>query len=103
MPKFTWHKWDFDSDGAAYVIRKSICSKSEDVADFILKEDELPEHYKQRIAEKCIEEGWCRFYASRYWDDCNEPKSGYGVEASNSSKRKHGWFPVWIVRVGEDF
>ena len=103
MPKFTWNKWDFDSEGDAYVIRKSLCPKPEDIPDFIVKEDELPEHYKSCIAEIAVEEGWCRFYVSRYWDDYDEPKGGFGVEFGGNKKRKPGWFPVWIVRVGAEF
>lgn len=107
-PKFNWDRWDFDTDGDAYIIRKDICPSREDVPDFIVREDNLHEDCKQGIIDGGVREGWCKWQVRTDWEDGDgEPQGGYGVTMYEGvtlnicGKRKRGWFPVWIVRLGE--
>ena len=103
---FTWLSWDFDCDGAAYIIAKGECPKREDVPDYICTQDSIHPDCKP---EMVIEEGWCKWQVRTDWDNCDgEPRGWYVVETyepltrhSITGKRKSGWFPVWIVRQDE--
>jgi len=56
--KFKWDAWDFDCDGEAYIIAKRVCAERDNVPDFIIREDNLPLDYKDRMT---VEEGWCKY------------------------------------------
>ena len=104
--KFKWDAWDFDCDGEAYIIAKRVCAERDNVPDFIIREDNLPLDYKDRMT---VEEGWCKYQVRTDWENCyGEPRGGYYVETCEpltrhliTGKRKAGWFPVWIIRKGE--
>lgn len=112
MAKFTWDKWDYDCDGEAYIIRKDLCQNREDVPGFILREDNLhddcarpPEPY---LSVNDVKDGWCKYQVRTDWENGDgEPMGGYCVWEGNGDhlniygKTKPGWFPVWIVRIGE--
>lgn len=101
MPKFTWER--YDSDGkTTYVIRKKLCPDPKDLPEFIVREDNLPEHYKQRISECEVMEGMGRWEFRRDWENGDgEIKPGFFIQAGKF-KPKNGGFNVWIVS-GEDW
>jgi len=108
MAKFIWNKWDFDCAGDAYIIRKSACPKREDVPDFIIREDNLSEDCRQGIVDGGVQAGWCKYQVRTDWENGDgKPQGGYYVEINKldtkrtAGKRQRGWFPVWIVRLGE--
>jgi len=103
--KFTWDKWDFDCDGEAFVIAKRVCPEKADVPDYIVKEDRLHPDCRNGMV---VEDGWCMFQCRTDWDNTDgEARGGYYVETYEPhtkniyGKRKRGWFPVWIVRLGD--
>ena len=117
--KFTWDVWDYALDGSAYIIAKSECPNREDVPEYIVTNDNLsleildgnnPLHTS--LDE--VKEGWCKYQVRTDWENGDgEPQGGYYViDGANPTetrycsgekigKRKPGWFPVWIVRIGE--
>lgn len=116
MPrKFTWNKWDYDLDGTAYIIAQDQCPKREDVPEWIVSNDNLsldvldgnnPSH----ISIDDIKDGWCAFQVRSDWYyDYGDvkPRGGYVVADDvretfrMDGRQKPGWFPVWIVRLGE--
>ena len=103
--KFTWLKWDIDEDGECYVIAQDLCQNISDVPNFVVKEDHLD---PACAPDMVVEDGWCKFQVRTDWSNCDgEPRGWYVVERDKSSafdiygKRKSGWFPVWIIRIGE--
>lgn len=106
MAKFAWKKWDFDGEGEAYIIKKSLCPSHEDVLDLLIYTDNLRAEHRQEVIDDGIQDGWCKYQVRSDWED-GEPRGGYVVETNKAysldihGKRKRGWFPVWIVRAGE--
>ena len=112
---FTYDKWDYDCDGEAYIIRKSIIKNREDVPKWIVENDHLsPEvlnsKYGEHLSVDDVKDGWCKWQVRTDWENGDgSPLGGYFVSEnpcnerihSISGKRKPGWFEVWIVRVGE--
>ena len=101
--KFTWDMWDFDGDGSAYIIAKDECPEESEVPDFICREDRLHEKCK---SEMVVEEGWCKYQVRSDWLDLKGKAMGsYVVEKWKSPPlgKERGWFPVWIVRLGERY
>ena len=102
--KFTWDAWNFDDDGNAYIIAKSKCPKRENVPNYIIKEDRL---HQDCTSCMVIEEGWCKFQVRPDWFDKEGPRGWYVVVQDETetkridSRRKPGWFEVWVVRKGE--
>lgn len=108
MAKFTWDRWNFDCDGEAFVIRKDLCPNREDVPAFIVREDNLHHDCMQGIIDGGIQEGWCKWQVRTDWENGDgEPMGGYCVYQHGKEhldiygKKKPGWFPVWIIRIGE--
>lgn len=113
--KFKWQMWDYDCDGTAYIISKSECPNKNDVPKYIVKEDCLsddclsPQYGEGKyLSVNDVKEGWCKYMVRSDWYDVDEPTGGYYVtefesetKHSITGKRKSGWFPVWIVRIGE--
>ena len=102
--KFTWLKWDIDFGGECYVIAKDLCDTADDVKQYVVKEDNLdPLCAKDMI----VEDGWCKFQVRSDWSEHDGPAGWYVVERDKScahdvyGKRRSGWFPVWIIPVGE--
>lgn len=53
-----------------------------------------------------VEEGWCKFQVRTDWEDMEGERHGWYVveKAPHNSpifRGKRGWFPVWIIRLGE--
>lgn len=103
--KFTWDSWDFDCDGDAYIVAKDECPDRHKVPAYIALADNLS---ADCAGGMLVEEGWCKWQVRTDWENGDgEPKGGYVVEDYEphtrrlDGKRKAGWFPVWIVRVGE--
>lgn len=107
--KFVWDMWNFDFEGLAYVISADACRK-EDVPGFIVKNDGLSEDvlnpsYEDYLCTESVQEGWCKYQVRSDWENEGGAHGGYVAQiASHDSetfKGKRGWFPVWIVRLGE--
>ena len=103
--KFDWKKYDIDGNGECYVIAKEQCVEKSEVPAFICKVDCLD---KACAPDMEVEEGWCKFQCRTDWENGDgEPQGWYVVEMDESEskdiygKRKRGWFPVWVVRIGE--
>jgi len=99
--------WNFDGDGEAYVIDKDLCPVIADLPSWIIKEDNLHPDCADGI-RKDIQDGWCRYECRSDWEDEDgDPHGGYVVTQCQSEtkritgKRKPGYFPVWIIRVGD--
>ena len=113
MSNFTWDKWNYDGGGEAFIIRKSLCPDRESVPQWIIENDNLhPDCLNPVLGEHLsagdVKDGWCKWQVRTDWENGDgEPKGGYVVEDYEphtkrlDGKRKAGWFPVWIVRVGE--
>lgn len=105
--KFKWDMWDFDGDGMAYVIAKDECLNKEHVPTYIVREDGLhPDVLNPKIGEclcpEIVQEGWCKFQVRSDWiDEEGGPKGGYVVNFGTHNRQHKGWFPVWVVRLGE--
>ena len=100
--KFTWDAWNYDTDGESFIIAKSECPDREQVADYIIREDDIHSECKPDI-DADIREGWCCWQIRRDWEDCDgDAVCGYiVVDGAKRPERGRGWFPVWIVRKGE--
>lgn len=105
--KFKWDMWDFDLDGSAYVIAKDECPNKKDVPAYIVHEDGLhpdvlnPE-FGECLCPEIVQEGWCKFQVRSDWCDYEgEPAGGYVVHFGTHDMPHKGWFPVWIVRLGD--
>lgn len=102
MKKFTWAMWDYDLDGMAYIIAKSECQEAHEVPNYIIVRDNLN---PKCAPDMIVEEGWCKYQVRSDWYDMDGPCGGYIVEKAphNSTTyiRRRGWFPVWIIRIGE--
>ena len=125
--KFDYGIWDFNGNGSAYIIAKRECPKRENVPEWIVEKDNLhPNVLNPNIpsAGVClsvdrVEHGWCKYQVRTDWDDGDgDPQGGYyAVEGESRpaesfhskhhkdpekhGKTKPGWFPVWIVRLGD--
>lgn len=96
--KFKWDVWNYDCDGEAYIIAKSEVPNRENVADYIIREDNLDPACKLYMN---VEQGFCKWQVRRDWENGDgEPCGGYVVQKSDASAWK-GWFPVWIIRKEE--
>ena len=102
MSKFTWDRWNYDGDGEAFIIRKSLCPDRENVPQWIIEND------GEHLSVNDVKDGWCKWQVRTDWEDGDgKPEGGYVAEDDEQhtkrldGKRKAGWFPVWIVRVGE--
>ena len=123
-PRFKYKIWDFDCDGEAYVIAKRECTDRKGVPKWIVENDNLPPDVMnpdlgEHLSVESVSEGWCKYQVRTDWDNCDgEPTGGYFVHEGagkpsmsiyskhheNPEKRgkpKPGWFPVWIVRLGD--
>ena len=105
--KFKWDMWDFDGDGMAYVIAKDECPNKEHVPTYIVREDGIhPDVLNPKFGEclcpEIVQEGWCKFQVRSDWiDEEGEHKGGYVVNLGTHNRQHKGWFPVWVVRLGE--
>lgn len=112
MPrKFKYEMWDFDGDGLAYVIAVDECPEKQLVPEYIVKADGLhrdvlnPE-FGYYLSADDVQEGWCKYQVRTDWfDGDGSPMGGYVVEVrphmTTAHKGQRGWFPVWIIRVGD--
>jgi len=109
--KFKWNMWNYDCDGNAYIIAADECPNRADVPFYIVKEDGLSETVLDPSLGEClcadiVEEGWCKFQVRTDWEDMEGKRHGWYVveKAPHNSpifRGKRGWFPVWIIRLGE--
>ncbi len=120
--QFKWDKWDYDCSGTAYIIARDKCPNREDVPEWIVHADNLSLEVLDGNNPHClskddIKEGWCKYQVRTDWENGDgEPRGGYYVEnkahtsvpmfqywqgGTTYSKKSPGWFPVWIVRIGE--
>lgn len=101
---FTYEIWDFDCNGEAFVIAKDQCPEQEKVAAYIADQ----EGFDPACAnEMIVEEGYCKYQCRSDWENDDCPRGGYTVEQQKAyptyqdGRRKRGWFPVWIIRLGD--
>lgn len=104
--KFTWDMWDYDGDGSAYVVAKDECPNKDDVPQYIVKadglcSDVLSPNLGECLCEDNVKEGWCKYMVRSDWANLEGPCGGYYAELGSHKNRRKGWFPVWIVRVGD--
>ena len=120
--KFTYDHWDYDCNGSAYIIARSECLKRDDVPRYIIEADHLHEDCLNpdkgaHLSVADVREGWCKYQCRTDWENGDgKPQGGYFVEERahsegmyyhywqggvNYRKKSPGWFPVWIVRIGE--
>lgn len=105
--KFQWDQRDFDGDGSAYIVAKSECPNREEVPGFIQKADGLhpdvliPDEQGDCLCVDIVEEGWCKYQVRSDWSNIDGPAGGYVVELGSHNTPHKGWFPVWVVRIGE--
>ena len=110
--KFKWDMWNFDWDGSAYIIAKDECPCREDVPAYIVKEDRLsPDVLNPDLGEnlcpEIVQDGWCKFQVRSDWENYEGRSGGYVVIVQKDhprnmyGKKIPGWFPVWIIRLGE--
>lgn len=105
MKRFTWDTWDYDGDGTAFIVAKSEVPEIEAVPAYIVAAD----HLSPTCAEGMeVREGWCKWQVRTDWEGGDgEPRGWYVVEETKRRPTRldgrplPGWFPVWIVRVGE--
>lgn len=102
--RFDWDLWDFDGGGKAYIVAKSACKDSAEVPGYICTHD-LLDGTVADVME--VESGWCKWQCRSDWDDMSGPHGAYVVTVDKSEavhasgKIRSGWFPVWIVRIGD--
>ncbi|MDR1693376.1 MAG: hypothetical protein LBR72_08465 [Oscillospiraceae bacterium] len=111
--KFTYDCWNYDCDGSAIIIAKDECPNQEDVPAWIVQAYHLdPECLNPKcevhLSASDVKKGHCKYQVRTDWENTDgEPCGGYVVEDYEPhtkdlyGKRKPGWFPVWIVRIGE--
>lgn len=109
--KFKWDMWDFDGNGLAYIIAKDMCPNRCDVPKYIVKNDYLDpsvmdSSYGEHLCEDGVMEGWCKFQVRSDWMDMEGEAHGWYVvnlasHGDTAYQHRCGWFPVWVVRVGE--
>ena len=92
--KFKWEKWDFDCDGNAYVIAKDECPNTEDVPDYIVREDGLhPDVLNPDLGEclcpNIVQEGWCKYQVRSDWYDREGKRLGSYVVRLGSHDKPH--------------
>lgn len=109
--EFKWDKWDYDCDGEAYIIARDECPAKEIVPAYIVEHDHLhpsvlDPSFGEHLCAELVREGWCKYQVRTDWANGDgEPMGGYlvldGKHENSPHKGKAGWFPVWIVRLGE--
>lgn len=92
--KFTWDSWNYDCDGAAYIIAKDQCPERKAVPDFICGVDDIHPDCK---SDMVVQEGWCRWEVRSDWENTDGGPMGWYVVYGEKVPRS---FPVWIVRKG---